>query len=287
MEERSGIFEENEIKALNETELAELKSAKNNLEKIGSIMKGINKVGSGFESGIKVLPEKQQIWLSKNISNILFKILKSNINAIKNNKTFKTSSDSTFKALVGLSGIGSGFFGSFNILGSSIFISELYFSTRIMMRSILEIAKSEGENIYEIETQLACIQVFALGGNSTAKNAAKSPYYSTREAMANALESANNYLKKNGVEGLEDMSMYNTNPVLMMIGLIATRLTIQITEKFISRAVPIIGAASGGALNYFYIEHYQKIARAHFIVRRLERENNKDIVKKAYNTIII
>lgn len=152
-----------------------------------------------------------------------------------------------------------------------------------MMRSILEIAKNESEDIYDIDTKLACIQVFALGGNSTAKNVASSAYYSTREAMAEALNDANEYLKKNGVEGLEEMSLYNTNPVLMMIGLIATRLTIQITEKFISRAVPIVGAASGGALNYLYIDHYQKIARAHFTIRRLERENSKAVVQSIYN----
>lgn len=278
---------ESVVNVLNELDFADLRLAKSNLENIGSIMKGINKVGSSIESGINYLPEKQQKWLSKNVSNILFKILKSNIKTIENNKTFNTSSDSTFKAIVGLSGIGSGFFGSFNILGSSIFISELYFSTRIMMRSILEIARREGEDIYDIDTQLACIQVFALGGNSTAENTANSPYYSTRKAMAKALDDANDYLKKYGVKEIKEMSMYNTNPVLMMIGLIATRLTIQITEKFISRAVPIVGAASGGALNYLYIEHYQKIAKGHFVVRRLERENNKDVVQDAYNTIKI
>ena len=274
-------------KTLKKKELKRLKSAKKTIENVSILMKGINSVGSGIESGIKILPQKQQQWLSKNITNIFFKILKSNIKTIDSNKKFKLSSDATFKLLVGLSGVGSGFFGSFNILGSSIFVSELYFSTRMMMRSILEIARSEGEDIYDINTQLACVQVFALGGNSTADNSIDSAYYATREAMASALQKANDYIAENGVKGLEKVKMGNSNPVLLMIGLIATRLTIQISEKFLSRAVPVIGAASGGALNYFYIEHYQKIARAHFKIRGLERDYGQDTVQAAYEAIEI
>jgi hypothetical protein len=266
-------------------DLKKLKSAKRNIQNIRMMMKGVNQVGKRIESGINALPEKQQKWLSHNISNILFKILKSNIKTIENNKHFKTTSKTTYKTIVGLSGIGSGFFGSFNLIGSSVFISELYFSTRIMMRSILEIAYSEGEDIYDIDTQLACIQVFALGGNSTAENKESSPYYATREAMETALNKANEYIEVNGVEGLDKKTLGNTNPVLMLIGLITTRLTIQITEKFISRAVPIIGAASGGALNYFYIDHYQKIAKSHFVIRKLEKVYGKDEVREMFSTI--
>ena len=37
-------------------------------------------------------------------------------------------------------------------------------STIIMLRSIAEIARSEGEDLSDPETALSCVQVFALGG---------------------------------------------------------------------------------------------------------------------------
>src|SRR5262249_33264605 len=44
---------------------------------------------------------------------------------------------------------------------------ELPISTVIMLRSIAEIARSEGEDLADPETALACIEVFALGGRAS------------------------------------------------------------------------------------------------------------------------
>ncbi|MGB3608191.1 MAG: EcsC family protein [Psychroserpens sp.] len=272
---------------LNDEELVELRDAKNAIENVGVVMSNLNKVGSKIESGISALPENQQEWLSKNITNILFKILKSNISTIENDKTFKKSSDLSYRLLVGASGVGSGLFGSFNFIGTSVFITELYFSTRMMMRSILEIARSEGEDIYDVDTQLACLQVFALGTDTKGQNPTETSYYATRIAMVTAARSASAYLSKHGIQGLGKIMMTNANPVLMMIGLIATRLTIQISEKFIARAVPVIGAVGGGALNYVYIEHFQNMAKAHFTIRRLEKRYGEDEVRSLFERIII
>ena len=270
---------------LENDDLEELKLAKSSIRNLGVVMTNLNKVGDKIESGIKTLPENQQKWLAKNITNILFKILKSNISAIDHNKVFTNSSNSKYKLLVSASGIGSGLFGSFNLIGASIFVSELYFSTRVMLLNIIEIASSEGEDISEYDTQLACIQVFALGGNPDEENSAETAYYSTRFAMVAAVRGASTYMAKYGVKGLGKIMMTNANPVLMMIGLIATRLSIQISEKFISRAVPIFGAIGGGALNFVYIDHFQKMAKSHFTIRRLERKYGQVMVKAAYDQI--
>ncbi len=271
--------------AIDEADLMELKLAKHKMENIGTVMKGLNKVGSQIDSGIQTLPDYQQKWLSKNITNVLFKILKSNISTMEQKKEFKSSSNFLYKALVGASGAGSGLIGSFNFIGISVFVSELYLSTRIMMRSITEIARSEGEDIYTLDTQLACLQVLALGGNSEEDDSTETAYYSTRFAMATAMRGANLYLAKHGLSGLGKIMMSNANPVLKMIGLIATRLTIQFSEKFISRAVPIAGAIGGGTLNYIYLEHFQNMAKSHFVIRRLERKYGKSLIKSAYNEI--
>ena len=38
-------------------------------------------------------------------------------------------------------------------------------------------------------------------------------------------------------------------------------------------------------MNYAFIDHFQEIARAHFVVRRLERRYGKDIVRAAYERL--
>ena len=51
--------------------------------------------------------------------------------------------------------------GSFGLAALAI---ELPISTIIMLRSIGDVARSEGEDLTSSETALACLQVFALGG---------------------------------------------------------------------------------------------------------------------------
>ena len=49
--------------------------------------------------------------------------------------------------------------------------------------------------------------------------------------------------------------------------------------------MPVIGALGGAAVNYAFIDHFQEIGRAHFIVRRLERRFGKDAVREAYEKL--
>ena len=40
--------------------------------------------------------------------------------------------------------------------------------------------------------------------------------------------------------------------------------------------------AGGAAVNYAFIDHFQEVARAHFVVPGLERRYGKDTVRVAY-----
>ena len=68
-----------------------------------------------------------------------------------------SSFDFLHKALVAVSGAAGGALG---IPARSI---ELPFSTTVMLRSIADITRSEGEPIASVESKLACLEVFALG----------------------------------------------------------------------------------------------------------------------------
>jgi hypothetical protein len=63
--------------------------------------------------------------------------------------------------------------GSFGLAALPI---ELPISTLIMLRSIGDIARSEGEDLTSPETSLACLQVFALGGLKGEADAANNGY---------------------------------------------------------------------------------------------------------------
>jgi glycerate kinase len=63
---------------------------------------------------------------------------------------------------------------------------------------------------------------------------------------------------------------------------IASRFGIVISEKTALQAAPIIGAAGGAAINVVFMDHFQNMARGHFIVRRLERKYGEGNVRACY-----
>ena len=63
---------------------------------------------------------------------------------------------------------------------------------------------------------------------------------------------------------------------------VAERFSIQVSEKAAAQAIPAIGAAGGAMINTLFIDHFQDMARGHFIVRRLERKYSYEVIKAAY-----
>jgi hypothetical protein len=145
------------------------------------------------------------------------------------------------KAMVGLSGAAGGFFG---MPGLAVDIPA---STMMMMRSIAEIARAHGEDITSEAGRRACLEVFAMGGPGTADDAAEISYWSTRAALNHAT-------------------------VATALRVVARSFGVVLSEKLLAQAVPVAGAAAGGALNWLFMDFYQQMARVHFTVRRVERE---------------
>jgi EcsC protein family len=156
---------------------------------------------------------------------------------------------------------------------------ELPISTIIILRSIMDIAKSEGEDLSDPEAMLSCMQVFAMGGRTGSDDASESGYLAVRAALAKSVTGAASFISSHGVtkEG---------GPALVrFIAQVASRFGFVVTEKVGAQAVPIIGAVSGAVINYAFIAHFQGVARAHFTVRRLERLYGKDVVDAEYTRL--
>ena len=73
--------------------------------------------------------------------------------------------------------------------------------------------------------------------------------------------------------------------LIRLIIQIAKRFSIQVSEKAAAQAVPAIGAAGGAIINALFIDHFQDMARGHFIIRRLERKYGKEVVEEKYNAV--
>ena len=150
----------------------------------------------------------------------------------------------------------------------------------------MDIARSEGEDIYTLEGQMACLEVFALGGESKDDDGLETSYYTTRIAINSALNSVSATGVKVGLDTLiKGASTLGSGALSNFVSKIATRLSLLISEKFLAQALPIVGAIGGGSLNYVFVDHFQKMATAHFTIKRLERHYGEAEVKLAYESI--
>ena len=153
---------------------------------------------------------------------------------------------------------------------------ELPVSTVVMLRSIVDIARSEGELVKTPEAGLACLEVFALGGRKGGDDAAESGYFVVRAALAKALAEAAEYIAERG------LAREGAPAIIRFVTQVAARFGIPVSQKVMAQSVPVIGAAGGVVINLVFIDHFQDIARGHFIVRRLERKYGPETVRAAY-----
>jgi hypothetical protein len=254
--------------------LSELKTAKSLLENPSLAAKVTDFVGTPIERLIEKLPEDWNKKIGRVTHTALDKSASAALYTMKDTPG-EESSNIWHKLGAATSGAIGGFFG---IAALSI---ELPVSTTLMLRSIGDIAREQGESINDDETKLACLQVFALGGNSKDDDGAESGYFAIRAMLARATTEAVEYIAKYGLA-------QEAAPVLVrFMTLIAERFGVQITQKAAAQAVPAIGAVGGAAINTMFIDHFQDMAKGHFIVRRLERQYGQELVKQQYDLLSI
>ena len=184
----------------------------------------------------------------------------------------KESADRWHKAAAAASGAIGGAFGLFALA------VELPISTTILLKSIAEIARTEGEDLSTPEAMLACIEVFALG-DEPGGAVAEGGYFAARAAIAEAVSESARFLLRSGFSG-------GTAPVVVrLVAQLASRFGVAVTEKVAAQAVPIVGAVGGAAINAAFADHFQNVARGHFIIRRLERRCGAEAVQEEYQRL--
>jgi hypothetical protein len=161
--------------------------------------------------------------------------------------------------------------------GLQTLVLELPVTTAIMFRSIVDIARAEGESPLDPGTLVSAMSVFAMGsGRSSRDDAAETSYYGVRLALGKAVTDAAKYV---GAYGLGNRGA----PALVrFVTAVSHRFGIVVSQKALAQTLPVIGALGGGLVNTIFISHFQDMARAHFSIRRLERRYGTEAVEAAY-----
>src|SRR5262245_27839805 len=223
------------VPVLTVQDLRELAFAKSLLENPGLTARLAGVIGRPIEGGFKLLPAGWQNIVNKAARAALLKALGLAVTTL-GAKNPKRASERFHKLLVGASG---GIGGAFGLASLRV---ELPVSTTLMLRSIADIARSEGHDVRRPEVKMACLEVVALGSKSSIDDAAEGAYWAVRAAMAKAVSEAAAYLAEKTV--VEE----SAPAILRFVAAVASRFGVVVSEQAAAKAVPVVGAAGGAVI---------------------------------------
>ncbi len=175
-------------------------------------------------------------------------------------------------ALASASGGVSGFFGPLALA------LELPLTTTLMLRSIADIARHHGEDLTQIEARLACLEVLGLGARRS-RGDIEVGYYATRAMLARLTADASAAFIERGA------ATASAPAVGSLVGEIAVRFGVVVSERAAASALPVLGALGGAGVNALFMQHFQRVAHGHFTVRRLERLCGVEAVRSYFQSL--
>jgi len=250
-------------------DLEDLRSAKSMLEHPGLAARLADTLGRPLEAGLAMLPANWNERLSGLTEAALARALELSLTTLGRRQT-RRSHEWAHRLAVAGSGAASGAFGLASLA------VELPFSTLVILRSVADIARSEGLDPSDPHIKLCCLEVLALGGRARGDDAADSGYWMVRAALAHSISEAAAHIAHKG------LSKESGPALARLIGIIASRFGSVVTEAAAAKAIPVIGAVSGATVNYLFMQHFQEMARGHFIIMRLEQTYGRETIERVY-----
>lgn len=171
-----------------------------------------------------------------------------------------------------LSGAAGGLSG---LMGLPGLLWEIPLSTTLVMRSLLAIARESGCPLNDADTRLTCLEVFALGQPESG-NPEESAYWSFREAIEPVRRDAARHVRVRG------FSTEGAPALLKLTAAVALRFGTAMSQQSAAKAIPLVGAVSGAAVNVLFMRHFQAMGRAHFGLKQLERRHGYKTVKRRF-----
>ncbi len=130
-------------------------------------------------------------------------------------------------------------------------MAELPVTVTVLLRAIQGIAAEHGFDPADEAVQMECITVFATAGPMKLDDGAETGFLAARMTVTG--QSLNALITK-----------------------VAPRLSAVLGQKLAAQAAPVLGAVAGAAINYAFTGYYQEMARVHFGLKRLARDQGLD-----------
>ncbi len=265
-------------------DLADLQRAVALLEAPTLTAKMANLVGSPLEFAVRKLPNAVSSRIQSVTEAALYKASQTALWSMDRTQPGKPASPRLHKLAAAASGALGG------LGGLPALAVELPLSTTIIMRAVADIARSEGFDLEDFATRQACLEVFALGGNTGKDDASETGYYLARGFTTEVMRHLSAELAGTAVGGGHGV-LLGLGPkeagkwLAKVVEKVAARFGVVVSEKFAAQAVPILGAVAGATLNTMFTDYYQDMARGHFIVKRLEQRYGFEPVRLAYQSL--
>ena len=177
---------------LKTNDLTRLKNAVALLENPGFASSVTNALSGPAESAFNLMSGRYSEMIHEAVPAALNIALKVAVKSLNKDSRGKPS-NRMHKSLSVISGTLGGAFGTIALP------LELPVSTTIMLRTIADIARSEGEPLESLDSRLACIQVLAFGGKCENGCDGENSYYYVRAMLARAVSEASAYIAEKGM----------------------------------------------------------------------------------------
>jgi hypothetical protein len=162
------------------------------------------------------------------------------------------------------------------LVGLAALPVELPLTTTFMLRAIAAIARHEGEDLSKIEARLACLEVFALGSKQRNEQVDNLGYYAARALLSKYTSDIVSFVAERGAVDV------SAPVVSSMVSEIVSRFGLVVSDKVAAGALPVLGAIGGATVNVIFMDHFQRVAQAHFSLRRLERTYGAATIRRHY-----
>jgi hypothetical protein len=261
---------------LNAADQADLARAIVRLERSNLVIRLADYAGEPINKIVRALPEATQRKVQAAVHRALLECAHVAIRSLDQPAAKRASNKPPKLAPKLIAGIAGGISGFAGLAALPI---ELPITTTNMLRAIAAIARAEGESLADPATQMACLEVFALGrrGGGVAVEAG---YYALRAMLARTTGDAVTHLMQRG-------TAEEATPALMrLVTDIAGRYGVVVSDRAAASAVPVLGALGGATINWIFMDYFQEVARGHFTMRRLERVYGQQPIQDLYHEVV-
>ena len=217
--------------------------AKRHARAHGPLMRAITKLGGSFESGLAALPDSIRSALTATVESALSTAY--GLAATTDRIAQPSRRATTVMALASGAAGGAG--------GMVTSLAEMPVTITLILQAIRAEARAAGLNPDADDVRAASLRVLASGGPLADDDGIDTAFLSARMTL--------------------------TGPALQkLVATIAPRLAATLGQKLAATAVPVIGAASGAAINAAFLRYFREMAAVQFALLRLSQQHGADRV---------